>query len=80
MYIPLFVGVLCLSLFWYSLFCLHYSCAITLMRKRALVALLLLSFRCLVKCCVALPHGVVGWSAVCDILTFAVVHSVSFPV
>ena len=37
--------------------------------KRDLVALLLLSFRCLVKCFVALPHGVVGWSAVCDFVT-----------
>ena len=33
-----------------------------------LVALLLLSFRCLgyCKCFVALRHGAVGWSPVCD--------------
>ena len=34
-----------------------------------MVALLILSYRCIVKyykCSVALPHGTVGWSAVCD--------------
>ena len=39
------------------------SFAIILTRKRELVALLLLSFRCLVSVNV---HGAVGWSAVCD--------------
>ena len=42
------------------------SFAIILMTKRELVALLLLSFECLVKCSVALPHGALSWSAVCD--------------
>ena len=45
---PLFVGVLILSLFCHSLFCVHSSFAITLKRKRKLVALLLLSYRCIV--------------------------------
>ena len=49
-------------------FGMHYlmsSFAIILTRKIELVALLLLSFECLVTVNVALPYGVVGWSAVC---------------
>ena len=42
MYFPLFVEVLCLSLFCYALLCVHSSFAIILNRKRKLVALLLL--------------------------------------
>ena len=48
MYFPLFVGVLCLSLFCYALLCVDSSFAITLKRKKKLVALLLLSYRCIV--------------------------------
>ena len=48
MYILLFVGVLCLSLFCYALLCVHSSFAIILKGKRKLVALLLLSYRCIV--------------------------------
>ena len=48
MYFPLFVGALCLSLFCYILLCVHFSFAIILKRKRKLVALLLLSCRCIV--------------------------------
>ena len=48
MYLPLFVGVLCRSLIWYSLLFVLSSFAIILTMKRELVALLLLSFRCLV--------------------------------
>ena len=44
MYLPLFVGVLCWSLFWYELLCVLSSFAIFLSRKRELVALLLMSF------------------------------------
>ena len=48
----------------------YSSFAIILKRKRKLVALLLLSYRCIVtvkcKCSVALPQGAMGWSAVCD--------------
>ena len=58
------MGVLCWSLFWYAFLYVLSSFAIPLTRKRELVALLLLSFGC--KCPVALPHGAVGWSAVCD--------------
>ena len=42
------MGVLCWSLFWYSLLCVHSSFAFILMRKREQVTLLLLFFRCLV--------------------------------
>ena len=38
MYFPLFVGVLCLSLFCYALLCVRSSFAIVLKRKRRLVA------------------------------------------
>ena len=48
MYFPLFVRVLCLSLVCYALLCVHSSFAIILKRKRKLVALLYLSYRCLV--------------------------------
>ena len=48
MYFPLFVGFLCLSFFCYVLLCVHSSFAIILKRKRKLVALLLLSYRCIV--------------------------------
>ena len=44
----MFVGVLCLSLFCYALLCVHFSFAIILKKKRKLVALLLLSCRCIV--------------------------------
>ena len=47
MYFPLFVGVLCLSLFCYALLCVHSSFAIILQRKNKPVVLLLLSYRCI---------------------------------
>ena len=48
MYFPLFVGVLCLSLFCEALLYVHSSITIILKRKRKLVALLLFSYRCIV--------------------------------
>ena len=42
------MGVLCLSLFCCALLCILSSFAITLKRKKELVALLLLSYGCLV--------------------------------
>ena len=45
MYFPLFVGILCFSLFYYALLSVHSSFAIILNRKSKLVALLLLSYR-----------------------------------
>ena len=41
------MGVRCLSLFCYALLCVHSSFAIILGRNRKLVALLLLSYRCI---------------------------------
>ena len=43
------MGFLRLSFFCYALLCVHFSFAITLKRKRKLVALLLLSHRCIVN-------------------------------
>ena len=42
------MGVLCLSLLCYALLCVYSSFTIILKRKRKLVALLLLSYRCIV--------------------------------
>ena len=46
----------------------HLLFAISLIRKRELVALLLLYFwmSCYCKYSVALSHSAVGWSTVCD--------------
>ena len=56
------MGVLCLSLFYYALLCVHSSFSIMLKRKRKLVAMffIVLHMYCYYKCSVALPHGVVG--------------------
>ena len=48
MYFQLFVGVLCLYLLCYALLCVHSSFAIIL-KKRNLVALLFLSYSCIVS-------------------------------
>ena len=47
-YLPLFLGVLCWSLFWYAVVYVLSSFAIILTRKRQLIDLRLLSFECLV--------------------------------
>ena len=57
------VGFCNCSMFCCALLCVHSSFAIILMGKRELVALLsLVSY----DCCVALPRGATGLSAVCD--------------
>ena len=61
MHFPLFVGVLCLSLLWYALLCVHSSFAIILKRKRKLAALLLLSYRCIVSIMVLWLFLTVPW-------------------
>ena len=58
---PLFVGVLCLSLFRYALLCVHSSFAIIFKGKRRLVALLLLSYRCIVTIHVLWLFLTVSW-------------------
>ena len=52
----MFVGILCLFSFCCALLCVHSSFAIILKRKRKLVALILLSYRCIDTIVVALPH------------------------
>ena len=45
----------------------NFVSILVLKRKRKLVALLLLSYRFIVTfCSVPLPHGAMGWSAICD--------------
>ena len=46
--------------------CVHSSFAIILMGKRELVASFFFVFLVSHTCCVALPHGANGLSAVCD--------------
>ena len=48
MYLSLFVGALCLSLFCYAFLCVHSSFAFILERKGKLVVLLKMSYRCIV--------------------------------
>ena len=55
------MGVLCLSLFCYALLCVHSSFTIILNRKRKLVALLLLSYRCIVTIYVLWLFLMVPW-------------------
>ena len=61
MHFPLFVGVLCLSLFCYALLFIHSSFAIILKRNRKLVALLLLSYNCIVAINVLWLFLTVSW-------------------
>ena len=72
MYFPLIVGVLlCLFLFRYALLCVHSSFAIILKRKRKLVALLLLSYRCIVYINVPWLFLTVPWVGLqCVIVVF----------
>ena len=70
MYFPLFVGVLCLYLL-YALLCVSSSFAIILKRKRKLVALLLLSYRCIVTLNVLWLFLMVPWVGLqCVIVVF----------
>ena len=65
------VEVLCLSLFCYALLCVHSNFAIILKRKRQLVALLLLSYRCIVTINVRWLFLAVPWVGLqCVIVVF----------
>ena len=65
------MGVLCLSLLCYALLCVHFSFAIILKRKRKLVALLSLSYRCIVIINVLLLFLMVPWFGLqCVIVVF----------
>ena len=69
--LPIVCGVLFLSLFWYVLFCVLSSFAIILKRKRKLVDLLLLSYRCLVTVNVMWLFLMVPWVGLrCVIVVF----------
>ena len=71
MYLPLLVGVLCWSLFWYSFLCVYSSFAIILTRKNELVALLLSYFGCLVTVNVLWLFLTVPWVGLqCVIVVF----------
>ena len=59
--LPLFVGVLCSSLIWYALLYVLSKIAIILTRKKELVALVLLSFGCLVAVNVLFLFLMVPW-------------------
>ena len=63
MYFPLFVGVLCLSLFDYALLCVHSNFSIILNRKSMFDALHLLSYRCFVTINVLWLFLAVLWAA-----------------
>ena len=71
MYFSLFVGVLCLSLLCYALLCVHSCFAIILKRKRGLLALLLLSYKCIVTINVLWLFLTVPWVGLqCVIVVF----------
>ena len=72
MYFPLFEGVLCLSLFRYALLCVQSSFATILKRKRKLnLALLVLSYRCIITINVLWLFLAVSWvSLQCVIVVF----------
>ena len=71
MYFPFIVRVLCLYLFCYVLLCVHTSFAIILKRKRKLVALLLLSYRCIVTLNILWLFLTVPWVGLqCMIVVF----------
>ena len=72
MHFQLFVGVLCLSLFCYALLCVHSSFVIILKRERKLVALLLLSYICIVTVNVLWLSLTVPWVGLqCVIMVFS---------
>ena len=43
------------------------SLAILLLRTREMLALFSFTVRCCCPCSVSLPHGIIGWSTICDI-------------
>ena len=71
MYFPLFVEALCWSLFCYALLCVHSSFTIILKRKNKLVALLLMSYSCIVTINVLVLFLAVPWVGLqCVIVVF----------
>ena len=72
MYLPLFVGVLCLSLFFLCItLCPFLSCNYLEEEEKAgCFAFIVLRVSCYCKYSVALPQGAVDWSAVIVIFPF----------
>ena len=66
MYFPLFVRVLYLSLLWYVLLCAQFCNHLEEEEIAACFVFIVLRMSCYYKCSIALPHGTVGWSVVCD--------------
>ena len=67
MYFPLFVGVLCLSLFGMHYFVSFLVCNHLEEEERTgCFAFCVLWMSCYCICSVALPNGAMSWSAVCD--------------
>ena len=64
MYLPLFVGVLCWSLFWYALLYALPSFANDKEERADCFDFIVYWMFCYRSA--ALPHGAVGWTAVCD--------------
>ena len=68
MYFSFLVGVLFLSLICYALLCVHSSVFNHLEEeeKAGCFAIIVLQMYSYYKCSVALSHGAVDWSRVCD--------------
>ena len=75
MYFPLFVGDLCLALFCYASLCVHSSFAIILKRKIKLVALLLLSYRCIITIIVLWLFLTVSWAGLQYVIVLFLDHT-----
>ena len=66
---------LCFSLFCYALLRVHFSFAIILKRKRKLVALLLLSYRCIVTINVLWLFLTVPWVGLQHVIVVILDHT-----
>ena len=64
MYLPIFVVVLCLSFFWYAFLCIFLF--LDGEERAGCLALIVFLTSCYCTCSVALPHGAVALTAVCD--------------
>ena len=63
--------ILCLSLFYYALLCVHSSAIIL----KSIFAIIVLRMYCYCKCSMVLPHGAMGWSAQCDCGIFLIIFT-----
>ena len=71
--------VLCSPLFWFALLLSFLVCNHLDEEERAgCFAFIVFRMSCYCKCPVALPHGAVGWSAVCDCVFFLIILTYFF--